>query len=137
MAINLDDRINNQEDVVIAGKNYKVTFNDDFRKQVSAVMLKAQEEIHKAEQIDNKKINSMTHEEKTELLDNVFESARQAMTDFFDKCFGKGEGKRIFDFYHQDTSALQKIMAILQKEADKETRQNFKSKKNKYTSNKR
>ncbi|MFT8608002.1 MAG: hypothetical protein ABF690_00345 [Liquorilactobacillus nagelii] len=137
MAINIDAKFKNTETVIIGTKNYDVVFNDKFRKDVYKAMLRAGDMKKQADKISDEEAEKMSLDEQEKYVSDKLADATKIMTDFFDSNFGEGEGKRIYDYYHQDTRMLTLIMGELYKEADKETRQNFKNKKNKYTSNKR
>ncbi|MCP9357372.1 hypothetical protein KBX49_09095 [Liquorilactobacillus satsumensis] len=137
MAINLDERVKNTEEVVIAGKTYAVAFNDKFEKEVANIGLVADKMISEANGITKEKAEEMSLEEQEKYVAKSFEKARDLMTGFFDKYLGDGEGNRIYHHFHDDTKSLSKIVGILYDAAHKENTKNQKQRRNKFLSNKR
>lgn len=137
MAINFDEKLKNQEQIVIAKKTYNVVFNDEFQKAVSKVILKAHAMINDAKNLSDEKAAEMSLDEQEEYVKKAFEKAKDIMFEFFDTYLGKGEGSRIYEFYKKDTAILQKIMVMLYEEANKEEQKEIRYKRRKYLTNKR
>ena len=116
--IDLDKRIkvDNKVDVKLAGKTYKILFDDNFRKIVAKSSVEVMNGI--------KAINDPTFEYKemsaqNKDVENSFNSVKTSAISALDKLLGSGEGKRLYKYYNYSTDALGAVLNALNDEANK------------------
>lgn len=116
--IDLDKRIkvDNKVDVKLAGKTYKILFDDNFRKIVAKSSVEVMNGI--------KAINDPTFEYKEmsaqkKDVENSFNSVKTSAISALDKLLGSGEGKRLYKYYNYSTDALGAVLNALNDEANK------------------
>lgn len=116
--IDLDKRIkvDNKVDVKLAGKTYKILFDDNFRKIVAKSSVEVMNGI--------KAINDPTFEYKEmsaqkKDVENSFNSFKTSAISALDKLLGSGEGKRLYKYYNYSTDALGAVLNALNDEANK------------------
>ena len=113
--IDLDKRIkvDNKVEVKLAGKAYKIVFDDNFQKTVA----KASVEVMKALDDPNFENKELATQKKD--VENTFASIKNAAISALDKLLGNGEGKRLYKYYNYSTDALGAVLNALNDEANK------------------
>lgn len=116
--IDLDKRIkvDNKVDVKLAGKTYKILFDDNFQKTVAKSSVEVMNGI--------KVLNDPSWEDKDMALqkkdvENTFNSVKASAISALDKLLGNGEGKRLYKYYNYSTDALGAVLNALNDEATK------------------
>lgn len=116
--IDLDKRIkvDNKVDVKLAGKTYKILFDDNFQKTVAKSSVEVMNGL--------KAINDPAFEYKEmsvqkEDVEKSFNSVKTSAISALDKLLGSGEGKRLYKYYNYSTDALGAVLNALNDEAIK------------------
>lgn len=116
--IDLDKRIkvDNKVDVKLAGKTYKILFDDNFQKIVAKSSVEVMNGL--------KAINDPAFEYKEmsvqkEDVEKSFNSVKTSAISALDKLLGSGEGKRLYKYYNYSTDALGAVLNALNDEAIK------------------
>lgn len=111
--IDLDRKIkvDNTVNVRIAGKEYSLVFDDDFTKLVSKTYIDVMSNYSKFDDPNyvDKNINDQKHD-----VDVTIKSTRETAITSLDKLLGKGEGKRLYNYYNHSTAALGAVIGALQ-----------------------
>lgn len=133
--INLDQQldIENVVTVRLAGKDYKLIFNDEFAKKLSEADLKITNYESKVNDLD---VDNMTPKEQRKVLMEGYATANDAAVQALDSVLGKGEGKRLYNYYHQSTDVLAELIGKLRDLANntvKERENRKERRKAKYT----
>ena len=115
MAINLDDKVKNVEQVIIGGKQRKIIFNDDFNKKVSDVQLSVGKIHQRVTDLDPEESKEMSLDDQKAFISDQFDSIADAAINFFDEQFGNGAGKEIYGYYQKSSDALAIIIGELYK----------------------
>lgn len=132
--INLDKQFqfNPEREVIIGGKTYKLVFNDALEEKLTNLqitMLSAMENLNKKQ---DKFVNSMSLDERKSLVKKSLANALSDLKKSLDDVLGKGEGERLYKYYHQSTYALGTIAYEIIKiddEVNSEKKVNFNKKK--------
>ncbi|QHJ74980.1 hypothetical protein [Lactobacillus phage JNU_P7] len=116
--IDLDKRIkvDNKVDVKLAGKTYKILFDDNFRKIVAKSSVEVMNGI-KAINDPAFEYKEMSAQKKD--VENSFNSVKTSAISALDKLLGSGEGKRLYKYYNYSTDALGAVLNALNDEANK------------------
>lgn len=116
--IDLDKQIkvDNKVDVKLAGKTYKILFDDNFQKTVAKSSIEVMNGL--------KAINDPAFEYKEmsvqkEDVEKSFNSVKTSAISALDKLLGSGEGKRLYKYYNYSTDALGAVLNALNDEAIK------------------
>lgn len=116
--IDLDKRIkvDNKVDVKLAGKTYKILFDDTFQKTVAKSSVEVMNGL--------KALDDPSWEDKDMALqkkdvENTFNSVKNSAISALDKLLGSGEGKRLYKYYNYSTDALGAVLIALNDEAAK------------------
>lgn len=116
--IDLDKRIkvDNKVDVKLAGKTYKILFDDNFQKIVAKSSVEVMNGL--------KSLNDPAFEYKEmsvqkEDVEKSFNSVKTSAISALDKLLGSGEGKRLYKYYNYSTDALGAVLNALNDEAIK------------------
>lgn len=132
--INLDKQFqfNPERQVIIGGKTYSLVFNDALEEKLTNLqitMLSAMENLNKKQ---DKFVNSMSLDERKSLVKKSLANALSDLQKSLDDVLGKGEGERLYKYYHQSTYALGTIAHEIIKiddEVNSEKKVNFNKKK--------
>ncbi len=123
-AINMDldkqFKFNFKRSVIIGGKTYHVTFNDEMDRALRNLQLEISDFYKKQQDASKKFEDEMTVDQRKDylekqqktLLNDVFE----ALDDVLDV---KGAGKSIYDYYDQQSYALFKTIKVLRETKEK------------------
>ena len=105
--IDLDKRIkvDNKVDVKLAGKTYKILFDDNFQKTVANSSVEV--------------MNGLKALDDPSWADKSFNSVKASAISALDKLLGNGEGKRLYKYYNYSTDALGAVLNALNDEAVK------------------
>ena len=105
--IDLDKRIkvDNKVDVKLAGKTYKILFDDNFQKTVANSSVEV--------------MNGLKALDDPSWAENSFNSVKASAISALDKLLGNGEGKRLYKYYNYSTDALGAVLNALNDEAVK------------------
>lgn len=116
--IDLDKQIkvDNKVDVKLAGKTYKILFDDNFQKTVANSSVEVMNGL--------KALDDPSWEDKDMALqkkdvENTFNSVKNSAISALDKLLGSGEGKRLYKYYNYSTDALGAVLNALNDEAAK------------------
>lgn len=116
--IDLDKRIkvDNKVDVKLAGKTYKILFDDNFQKIVAKSSVEVMNGL-KALDDPSWADKDMAIQKKD--VENTFNSVKSSAISALDKLLGSGEGKRLYKYYNYSTDALGAVLNALNDEAAK------------------
>lgn len=116
--IDLDKRIkvDNKVEVKLAGKTYKIVFDDNFQKTVAKSSVEVVSGL-KALDDPSWKDKDMALQKKD--VENTFNSVKNSAISALDKLLGSGEGKRLYKYYNYSTDALGAVLNALNDEAAK------------------
>ena len=109
-------KVDNKVDVKLAGKTYKILFDDNFQKIVAKSSVEVMNGL--------KAINDPAFEYKEmsvqkEDVEKSFNSVKTSAISALDKLLGSGEGKRLYKYYNYSTDALGAVLNALNDEAIK------------------
>lgn len=130
--IDLDKQIkvDNKVDVKLAGKTYKILFDDNFQKTVAKSSI---EVMNGLKTLDDPSWADKDMAIQKKDVENTFNSVKNSAISALDTLLGSGEGKRLYKYYNYSTNALGAVLNALNYEATKsvEVKEN-KRKKLKY-----
>lgn len=122
-AINLDlDKrfnFNFKRRVTLAGKTYSVTFNDQLGKDLTNLQLEidgVQRDVYSKEDAFN---DDMTVDQRKDYVASTSGAVLSDMLAFLDSVFGKGEGKRIYDYFGRQSYVLLQVIKVLRETKEK------------------
>ncbi|XRJ96322.1 hypothetical protein ACPBEI_07945 [Latilactobacillus sakei] len=118
MAINIDSKIKNTEQVIIGGKTRDIAFNDEFNRKVSDLELTIGKSVKSIKDLDEDVAENMTLDEQKKLIKGKIKEVATAAIKFFDEQFEKGSGQEIYDYYHQSSEALAIVVGQLKDLSD-------------------
>lgn len=116
--IDLDKRIkvDNKVDVKLAGKTYKILFDDNFQKTVAKASV---EVMNGLKALDDPSWADKDMAVQKKDVENSFNSVKASAISALDKLLGNGEGKRLYKYYNYSTDALGAVLNALNDEAAK------------------
>ncbi|MDK6868394.1 hypothetical protein FOF71_05475 [Lactobacillus paragasseri] len=116
--IDLDKRIkvDNKVDVKLAGKTYKILFDDNFQKTVAKSSV---EFMNGLKALDDPSWADKDMAIQKKDVENTFNSVKASAISALDKLLGSGEGKRLYKYYNYSTDALGAVLNALNDEATK------------------
>ena len=116
--IDLDKRIkvDNKVEVKLAGKTYKIVFDDNFQKNVAKASV---EVMNGLKALDDHNFEDKELATQKKDVENTFTSVKNAEISALDKLLGNGEGKRLYKYYNYSTDALGAVLNALNDEATK------------------
>lgn len=116
--IDLDKRIkvDNKVDVKLAGKTYKILFDDNFQKTVAKSSV---EVMNGLKTLDDPSWADKDMAIQKKDVENTFNSVKASAISALDKLLGSGEGKRLYKYYNYSTDALGAVLNALNDEATK------------------
>ena len=116
--IDLDKRIkvDNKVDVKLAGKTYKILFDDNFQKIVAKSSV---EVMNGLKAINDPAVEYKEMSVQKEDVEKSFNSVKTSAISALDKLLGSGEGKRLYKYYNYSTDALGAVLNALNDEAIK------------------
>lgn len=145
LKLNIDEQIQNEAEITIAGQNRTVAFNDEFREAAIETLtqideiLKDVDELMKEDKDGNSKFNDLSVDEQKNKYNGMMGQMRDCAIAFFDRYLGEGSGQQIFEHYHSDTMAIMKAIGILRDQADElletDNRETRRAKEKEYTKN--
>lgn len=119
MAINFNFDKYQTKTVNVAGREFNVAFNDEFREQLALLSLKLnaiQKTINTADTDD-----TLTLDDQKKVVKAAFKDLKDEAVTFFNVFFGDGAGDWIYKKANQSTTALYTLVKFLETEADKQT----------------
>lgn len=135
MAINIDSKIKNTEQVIIGGKTRNIIFNDDFNRKVTDVQLAVSKSQYNFKELDQDELEAMSLDEQKEIISCGFDDMCTAAINFFDQQFGEGAGQEIYNYYHKSSDALAFVIGELYRLSNDIVVRAKNKKKKHYTSN--
>lgn len=116
--IDLDKRIkvDNKVEVKLAGKTYKILFDDNFQKIVAKSSV---EVMNGLKALDDPSLADKDVAIQKKDVENTFNSVKNSAIAALDKLLGSGEGKRLYKYYNYSTGALGAVLNALNDEATK------------------
>ena len=128
-AINMDldkqFKFNFKRSVIIGGKTYHVTFNDEMDRTLRNLQLEISDFYNKQVKSSKKFENEMTVEQRKDYLETQQKALLSDVFDALDGVLGvKGAGKDIYNYYDQKSYALFKKIQVLRETKEKLDRTN-------------
>lgn len=123
-AINMDldkqFKFNFKRSVIIGGKTYHVTFNDEMDRALRNLQLEISDFYNKQVKSSKKFENEMTVEQRKDYLETQQKALLSDVFDALDDVLGvKGAGKDIYNYYDQQSYALFKTIQVLRETKEK------------------
>ena len=106
--------------IKLGGKERGLTFNDETRKLLDDMTIKLFSTAHAFDDKSDEFINDYTVGERQNSLHQVICAQRDSLIEGLDKLFGKGEGKRLYDYYGNSFTKLSAVVRELVKLQDQE-----------------
>lgn len=118
----LDKKIAKVETKVIkiGGAEHSITFNDETRKLLDDMTISLFSTAHAFDDQSDAFINDYTVGERQNSLHQAICAQRDSLIEGLDKLFGKGEGKRLYDYYGNSFTKLSAVVRELVKLQDQE-----------------
>lgn len=118
----LDKKIAKVETKVIkiGGAEHSITFNDETRKLLDDMTISLFSTAHAFDDQSDAFINDYTVGERQDSLQKAISDQRSSLMEGLDKLFGKGEGKRLYEFYGNSFTKLSAVVRELVKLQDQE-----------------
>lgn len=118
----LDKKISKTEvkTIKLGGKEHALTFNDETRKLLDDMTIKLFSTAHAFDDKSDAFINDYTVEERQDSLYQAISAQRESLMEGLDKLFGKGEGKRLYEYYGNSFTKLSAVVRELVKLQDQE-----------------
>ena len=114
--LNLDDKIQKVQldRKLIAGeKEYHLVFNDEMYQKIADLQIA---EVSLLDQLEKQKedfVDKMNVNERQKFLHDSLDKALVNLENSLDTIFGKGEGKRLYDYYGKSTYLLSQVAEAL------------------------
>lgn len=118
-AINIDNQIKTKYNFTIAGKDRGMTFSDVEAVELEKVRLRVTKLIDGITDKELKELDKETVDQQAAYLEKKYAELRDIIISYFDKHFGAGNGKEIYDFYNQSTRALSTVFSKVADYLDK------------------
>lgn len=123
-AINMDldkrFKFNFKRGVIIGGKTYHVTFNDEMDRALRNLQLEISDFYNKQVKSSKKFENEMTVDQRKDYLEKQQKALLSDVFDALDGVLGvKGAGKDIYNYYDQQSYALFKTIKVLRETKEK------------------
>ena len=123
-AINMDldkqFKFNFKRSVIVGGKTYHVTFNDEMDRTLRNLQLEISDFYNKQVKSSKKFENEMTVEQRKDYLETQQKALLSDVFDALDGVLGvKGAGKDIYNYYDQQSYALFKTIQVLRETKEK------------------
>lgn len=99
--------------VIIAGKEYVISFNDKLDTTLKDLDLDVQGLAENLNKQSDKFEQEMTVDDRKQYIHQVNQQAQERILDSLDAIFGDGEGQRIYDYYDQSMYAMVRIVEVL------------------------
>ncbi len=106
--------------IKLGGKERGLTFNDETRKLLDDMTIKLFSTAHAFDDKSDAFINDYTVGERQDSLQKAISDQRSSLMEGLDKLFGKGEGKRLYEFYGNSFTKLSAVVRELVKLQDQE-----------------
>lgn len=106
--------------IKLGGKERGLTFNDETRKLLDDMTIKLFSTAHAFDDKSDEFINDYTVGERQNSLHQAICAHRDTLIEGLDKLFGKGEGKRLYDYYGNSFTKLSAVVRELVKLQDQE-----------------
>lgn len=120
--LNLDKEFGNvklDREVVAGEKKYHLVFNDAMYQKIADLQIA---EVSLLDQLEKRKddfVDKMNVTERQEFLHNSLDKALVSLEESLDTILGKGEGKRLYEYYGKSTYMLSRVAEELIKLNDK------------------
>ena len=123
-AINMDldkqFKFNFKRSVIIGGKTYHVTFNDEMDRALRNLQLEISDFYKKQQDASKKFEDEMTVDQRKDYLEKQQKALLNDVFEALDEVLGvKGAGKSIYDYYYQQSYALFKTIKVLRDTKEK------------------
>lgn len=143
--LNIDEQIQNTALVTIGGHEYDIAFNDKFQRASVDVlaqmgeMLDNLDKLTKEDKDGNSPLDDLSADELCAQFNGFLAAAKKYGLAFFNEYLGDGSGDRIFKFYHEDTTAIMRVIGILRDQSEQllqqDNRETRRAKAKEYTKN--
>lgn len=123
-AINMDldkqFKFNFKRSVIIGGKTYHVTFNDEMDRALRNLQLEISDFYKKQQDASKKFEDEMTVDQRKDYLEKQQKALLNDVFEALDDVLGvKGAGKDIYNYYDQQSYALFKTIQVLRETKEK------------------
>lgn len=106
--------------IKIGGVEHSITFNDDTRKMLDDMTIGLFSTAHAFDDQSDAFINDYSVGERQKSLQKAISDQRNNLMEGLDKLLGKGEGKRLYEFYGNSFTKLSAVVRELVKLQDQE-----------------
>lgn len=132
--VNLDEKFNFDltRKVTIGKKEYGLTFNDDMYKKIADLQIA---EVSLLDELNKQKKDfeeNMNVDQRKKFMHEAFDKALNNLFNSLDSILGKGEGKRLYNFYGKSTYVLGAVaneLVKLNDQINSDQKTNLKNKK--------
>lgn len=132
--VNLDEKFNFSltRNVTIGKKTYNLTFNDEMYKKTADLQIA---EVSLLDELNKQRKDfeeNMNVDQRKKFMHEAFNKALNNLFDSLDSILGKGEGKRLYDFYGKSTYVLGAVaneLVKLNDQLNSDQKNNLKNKK--------
>lgn len=145
LKLNIDEQIQNEAEITIAGQNRTVAFNDEFHQAAIETLAqideigKSVDELMKEDKDGNSEFDGLSVDEQKTKYSEMMSKMRECAIAFFDRYLEEGAGQQIFEYYNSDTIAIMKAIGILRDQAyellETDNREQRRAKEKEYTKN--
>lgn len=106
--VNLDEKFNFDltRKVMIGKKEYGLTFNDDMYKKIADLQIAEVSLLDELNKQEKDFEENMNVDQRKKFMREAFDKALNNLFNSLDSILGKGEGKRLYNFYGKSTYVL-------------------------------
>lgn len=106
--VNLDEKFNFDltRKVTIGKKEYGLTFNDDMYKKIADLQIAEVSLLDELNKQEKDFEENMNVDQRKKFMREAFDKALNNLFNSLDSILGKGEGKRLYNFYGKSTYVL-------------------------------
>lgn len=106
--VNLDEKFNFNltRKVMIGKKEYGLTFNDDMYKKIADLQIAEVSLLDELNKQEKDFEENMNVDQRKKFMREAFDKALNNLFNSLDSILGKGEGKRLYNFYGKSTYVL-------------------------------
>lgn len=113
-------KFNFKRDVIIGGKTYHVTFNDEMNRALRDLQLEISDFYNNQVKVSKKFEDEMTVDQRKNYIEKQRKALLSDVFDALDDVLGvKGAGKDIYNYYDQQSYALFKTIKVLRETKEK------------------
>lgn len=113
-------KVDNKSTIKLAGKEYNLTFNDDFREKVTITETNVSKIIKK---LNSDKFSDyvldLSADKRKETIANLINDLKRIATTGLDELLGEGVGQQVWEYYNGSTDAVSAVIGALENAADK------------------